>query len=78
METQPTITRVYVFTLYGDKAEKFDTPEEAVEYIKNTPGEKSGHLVRVEVQIKLANGEYVDGTFHNKDRSIYFIENRQF
>jgi len=75
---RPIINRVWVFTLYGEKAEKFDSPEEAVRYIQDSPDEKAGHLVRIEVQIRLSNGEMIEGTFNAKDRAIKFVENRQF
>jgi hypothetical protein len=69
---------VWVFTLYGEKAEKFDTPEEAVRYIQDTPDEKMGHLVRIEVQIRLSTGEIIEGTFTAKSRAIIFITERRF
>ena len=74
----PSIDRVWIFTLYGEKTEKFDTPEEAVRYIQDSPDEKSGHLVRIEIQIRLSSGEMIDGTFGTKERAINFIENRRF
>lgn len=77
-EGSPIITRIWVFTLYGEKAEKFDVPEEAVRYIHESPDEKEGHLVRIEVQIRLSNGEMIDGTFSSKERAINFVENRRF
>ena len=74
----PTIDRVWVFTLYGEKAEKFDSPQEAVRYIQDSPDEKQGHLVRIEVQVRLANGEMIEGTFVTKGRAINFVEHRKF
>ena len=74
----PAINRVWVFTLYGEKAEKFDSPQEAVRYIQESPEEKAGHLVRIEIQIRLSSGEMIDGTFNTKHRAINFVENRQF
>jgi hypothetical protein len=73
----PPIDRVGVSTLHGEKAE-FDTTQEAVRYIQNFPDEKMGHLVRIEVQIRLASGEMIDGTFNTKYRAIKFFEDRQF
>jgi hypothetical protein len=74
----PTIDRVWVFTLYGEKAEKFDTQQEAVKYIQESPDDKEGHLVRIEIQIRLESGEMIDGAFNTKDRAIDFVENRRF
>jgi hypothetical protein len=54
----PAIDRVWVLTLYGEKAEKFDTPKEAVRYIHDSPDDKAGHLVRIEIQIRLEWRDY--------------------
>jgi hypothetical protein len=78
MDNLPIINRVWVFTLYGDKAENFETPEEAIRYIQDSPDEREGHLVRIEIQISLSNGEMIEGTFSTKDRAINFVEHRQF
>ena len=74
----PTINRLWILTLYGEKAEKFDNPQEAIRYIQNSPDERMGHLVRIEIQILLSSGERIDGTFNTKSRAINFVENRQF
>jgi len=41
------IDRIWILTLYGEKAERFDTPQEAVRYLQASPDEKTGHLVRI-------------------------------
>ncbi len=74
----PPIKRVTVLSLFGDGAETFSTPEEAVEYIESTPDEKKGHLVRFEIQVGLSNGDTVDGIFRDKVRSVDFVVNRRF
>ena len=78
MENKPNIDRVSIFTLYGDKVETFKTVEEAVEFVRSTPDEASGHLVRLEVSIQLEGSAHIDGSFDNKDQAIHFIENRSF
>jgi hypothetical protein len=78
MDNLPQIDRIWIFTLYGERAEKFDTPQDAVEYLQEAPDEKSGHLVKIEIQIRLTSGEMIDGTFNTKPRAISFIEGRHF
>lgn len=77
MITERTVDRIWVLTLYGDKAEQFETVEDALAYLDTQPDEKSGRLVRIEIQARFETGQQIDGTFRSKADAMEFLRNRQ-
>ena len=77
MNEERKVDRIWVLTLYGDLAEKFTDVDEAIAYIAKQPEKDSGHLVRIELQVRFTTGQKIDGAFSNKEDAIEFLENRK-
>ncbi len=77
MNNKRTVNRIWVLTLYGQRAEEFQTIDEALDYVSAQPEKGSGGLIRIELQVRFVDGIHIDGQFRTNSDAKEFLSNRK-